>query len=214
MQKNKPVIILLGPQGSGKGTQGKRLAQKLEIPYLETGKLLRDEIASKSARGNQFAETVNSGGHLADQDISAFMKAKMEQALSSSGGFVMDGFPRSQGQAEASDAVAAPSHVILIDIPDQESIRRLSARRECPKDGRVYNMLTNPPKSDELCDDCNTKLVQRADDTPAGIQKRLDWYHKDTKPMLDRYEAQGILHRIDGTPSIDEVEKSVGEIFA
>ncbi|MBI1961299.1 MAG: nucleoside monophosphate kinase [Parcubacteria group bacterium] len=214
MEHRKPVIILLGPQGSGKGTQGKRLAQKLEIPYLESGKLLRDEIASKSELGNQFAEVINSGGHLDDDDINAFMKSKLQETLAAFGGFVLDGFPRSQGQADASDAVAMPSHVILIDIPDQESIHRLSARRECPKDGKVYNMITDPPKDDETCDDCAARLIQRVDDTPSGIQKRLDWYHNDTKPLIERYEAQGVLHRIDGTPSIDAVEQSVREIFA
>ncbi|MBI4122585.1 MAG: nucleoside monophosphate kinase [Parcubacteria group bacterium] len=214
MKPTKPVIIFLGPQGSGKGTQGKRLAEKLNINYLETGKLLRDEIASGSERGRVFGPIINAGGHLADADVSAFMKDTMEEALAKAGGFLLDGFPRSVGQADAAETVASPSHVVLIDIPDQESIRRLSARRQCPTDGRVYNLLTDPPKRDELCDDCGAKLVQRADDTPEGIQKRLDWYHGDTKPLIDRYEARGILHRVDGTPSIPEVEQAVWEIFA
>jgi adenylate kinase len=101
----------------------------------------------------------------------------------------------------------------LIDIPDKESIRRLSARRQCPKDGKIYNMITAPPKNNETCDDCLTKLVRRDDDTQEAIQKRLDWYHKDTKPLVGRYEDIGVLHRIDGMPSISEVEKSVWKIF-
>lgn len=213
MKSTKPVIILLGPQGSGKGTQGKRLAAKLGIPYLEAGKLLRDEIASGSDRGQVFEPIVNAGGHLSDEDVSAFMKDKMKEAFAQAGGFLLDGFPRSMGQADAAETVASPTHVVLIDIPDQESIRRLSARRQCPTDGRVYNLLTDPPKRDEVCDDCGTVLVQRADDTAEGIQKRLDWYHNDTKPLVDRYEARGILHRIDGTPSIAEVEQAVWRIF-
>ncbi|OJI07574.1 hypothetical protein BK004_00590 [bacterium CG10_46_32] len=214
MQETKPVIILLGPQGSGKGTQGKRLAQKLDLPYLETGQLLRDEIASGSELGNRFASIINSGWHLEDEDINAFMKDTIHQTLVQFGGFALDGFPRSIGQADASDSVALPSHVILIDIPDEESIRRLSARRQCSVDGKIYNMITNPPKQGEVCDECGAKLIQRADDTKEGIQKRLDWYHKDTKPLIERYAKQGVLHRIDGTPSIQEVEKSVDKIFS
>jgi|TARA_B100001971_G_C18238862_1_gene569322 adenylate kinase len=214
MNQVKPVIIILGPQGSGKGTQGKRLAKKLEIPYLETGQLLRDEAELDTERGKFFASIINHGGHLEDKDINAFMQDKIKQAYDSSGGCALDGYPRSEGQAEASDSVAKPTHVLLIDIPDEESIRRLSARRRCPKDGKIYNMVTAPPKNNETCDDCGEKLEQRDDDTPNAIQKRLDWYHKDTQPLIDRYEKLGVLHKIDGMPDIPEVEKLVWSVFS
>lgn len=213
MNPQKPVIIILGPQGSGKGTQGKTLAEKLAIPYLETGQLLRDEIASGSERGKFFGSIMNSGSHLEDKDVSGFMRDKLKDAQEKSGGFMVDGFPRSNGQADAFESVVKPTHVLVIDIPDQESIRRLSARWQCPQDDKIYNLITNPPKNDMVCDDCQTKLIQRVDDTPSGIQKRLDWYHKDTRPLIERYEKQGVLHRIDGMPAISEVEKAVGEIF-
>ncbi|MDP6756210.1 MAG: nucleoside monophosphate kinase, partial [Patescibacteria group bacterium] len=145
--------------------------------------------------------------------INSFMADKLKEIYKSSKGYALDGYPRSYGQAEASDSVAKPTHVLLIDIPDKESIRRLSARRQCPKDGKIYNMITAPPKNNETCDDCLTKLVRRDDDTQEAIQKRLDWYHKDTKPLVGRYEDIGVLHRIDGMPSISEVEKSVWKIF-
>jgi adenylate kinase len=213
MNSEKPVIIILGPQGSGKGTQGKMLAKKLDIPYLETGGLLREEIASESERGVSFGSIINTGGHLSDEDVNDFMKGKIKNAVDSENGAIVDGFPRSTGQADGFEQVAKPTHALLIDIPDKESIRRLSARRQCPKDGKIYNMVTNPPKNDEVCDDCKTKLEQRVDDTPEAIKKRLDWYHKDTKPLIERYKTQGILHELDGTPSIEEVEKSVWKIF-
>lgn len=212
--ENKYIIILLGPQGSGKGTQGQRLAAKLNLPYLETGQLLRDEIASGSERGVFFGSIINSGGHLADKDVSDFMAGKLKEAHAKEGGFIVDGFPRSQGQAEALEQVAKPTHVLVIAIPDAESIRRLSARRQCPKDGKIYNLITDPPAKDELCDDCQAKLIQRVDDTPSGIQKRLDWYHNDTLPLLARYQKQGILRTVDGTPDIPEVEKAVWQIFS
>lgn len=214
MAEQKPVIIILGPQGSGKGTQGQKLSEKLGLPYLEAGQMLRDEIASGSERGKFFGSIINSGGHLADKDMGDFMRDKLKDAHEQSGGFIVDGFPRSNGQADIFESVALPTHVLLIDIPDAEAIRRLSARWQCPQDDKIYNLITNPPQNDMLCDDCQTKLVQRVDDTPSGIQKRLDWYHKDTQPLMERYEKQGVLHRIDGTPSIEEVEKAVGEIFS
>ncbi|MAG29216.1 adenylate kinase [bacterium] len=213
MKAQKPVIIILGPQGSGKGTQGKKLAKKLDIPYLEAGKLLREEIASGSEKGKYFSSIIDKGGHLEDKDINAFMKDKIKESMGGSQGAVVDGFPRSHGQADGFEEVVLPTHVILIEIPDKESIRRLSARRQCPKDGKIYNMITNPPKHNETCDDCNEKLIQRVDDTQEAIQKRLKWYHKDTKPLIERYEKQDILHRIDGMPNISEVEKSVWEVF-
>tara|TARA_Y100000310_G_scaffold55919_1_gene51247 strand:+ start:125 stop:769 length:645 start_codon:yes stop_codon:yes gene_type:complete len=213
MKAQKPVIIILGPQGSGKGTQGKKLAKKLDIPYLEAGKLLRAESDLDTEQGKFIASIIHKGGHLEDKDINSFMADKLKEIYKSSKGYALDGYPRSYGQAEASDSVAKPTHVLLIDIPDKESIRRLSARRQCPKDGKIYNMITAPPKNNETCDDCSTKLVRRDDDTQEAIQKRLDWYHKDTKPLVGRYEDIGVLHRIDGMPSISEVEKSVWKIF-
>jgi len=213
MTDKKPIVIIIGPQGSGKGTQGKRLAEKLSVSYLETGQLLRDEIASGSERGVFFGSIMDSGGHLADSDVGSFMREKMQAVYRSEGGFIIDGFPRSIGQAEVLESVVVPTHVLLIDISDSESIRRLSARRRCPKDGTIYNLITAPPQEDELCDKCKTKLEQRVDDAPQAIQKRLDWYHTDTEPLIARYEKKGILHRVDGMPSIDDVEKDVASIF-
>ena len=213
MNTKKPIIILLGPQGSGKGTQGKKLAKKLDIPYLETGQLLRDEIASGSEDGKRFASFMDKGDLVPPEDAIALMSKKITQAVSDSGGAVIDGFPRSAEQAKGFPKEIEPSHVILIDLPDKESIRRLSARRNCPKDKKIYNMITAPPKNNETCDQCGEKLVQRDDDKEDAIKQRLDVYHKDTEPLVEKYEEQGILHRIDGMPDIPEVEKSIWKIF-
>lgn len=187
MQERKPVIILLGPQGSGKGTQGKRLAQKLGIPYVEAGKLLRDEISSKSPRGKYISSVIDAGTLLPDDFISEFMADKITQAVEQYQGVLADGFPRRIRQAEAFDKIAKPTHVLLIDIPDEESVSRLLLRAQ--KENRV-------------------------DDTREKILYRLRQYHSDTEPLVDRYERQGVLRRIDGTPSIDDVEKSVWEVFS
>lgn len=213
MNTQKPVIILLGPQGSGKGTQGKRLAEKLGLPYLETGALLRSEVASGSERGQYFGSIINDGGHLPDKDVSDFMVGKIREAYSKVGGVIVDGFPRSGGQADVFALAVKPTHVLLVDIPDQESVRRASARWQCPVDGKIYNVISEPPQVSGICDNDGAKLIQRSDDTPEGIQKRLDWYHKDTKPLIERYKAEGVLYRIDGMPPIESVWQSVWTVF-
>jgi adenylate kinase len=213
MDNKKYIVIILGPQGSGKGTQGKRLALKLGALYLDTGSLLRDEIASKSEDGKYISSIIDSGNLLPDEYISGFMKNKILSALKKSSGVVVDGFPRSIAQAEAFESLAKPTHVLLIEIDDNESVRRLSGRRQCPKDGTIYNMITDPPKIGEKCDKCSSSLVQRIDDTPEAIKKRLNLYHENTKPIAKRYEAIGILHKINGMFSIEEVESLVWKIF-
>lgn len=213
MSDIKLVIILLGPQGCGKGTQGKRLAAKLNLPYLEAGGLLRAEVASNSERGRYFGTIINDGGHLPDNDVSSFMADKIKEACANNGGVIVDGFPRSGGQADAFAAVVKPTHALLIDIPDEESVRRTSGRWQCPACKTIYNLSSNPPQQAGVCDVDGAKLIQRSDDTPEGIQKRLAWYHKDTQPLIDRFAKEGILHRIDGTPPIEEVWQAVQGIF-
>lgn len=214
MNDIKPVIILMGPQGCGKGTQGKRLAEKLSLPYLEAGGLLRAEVAADSEKGKYFGSIIHDGGHLPDQDVSNFMADKIREAHNEFGGVVVDGFPRSGGQADAFAAVVKPTHVLLIDISDTESIRRTSGRWQCPQCKMIYNLISNPPRESGICDADGAKLIQRSDDTPEGIKKRLDWYHKDTRPLIDRFEKEGILHRIDGMPDIEQVWQAVWKIFS
>lgn len=213
MEQKKPVIIILGPQGSGKGTQGKKLAAKLGLAYLETGQLLRDEIASGSEQGQYISSVIDKGTILPDDFTNDFMRSKITSTLVQAQGLIIDGYPRRIGQAQALDKVAPPTHAILIDIPDMESVRRLSARRQCPQDKRIYNLITAPPRQDEVCDDCGTKLVQRVDDTPAAIKYRLKQYHSDTEPIIAHYESQGVVRKIDGRPPIPEVEQAVSKIF-
>ena len=211
--ENKYVIVLLGPQGSGKGTQGKKLAEKLGIPYLETGQLLRDAIASGSEQGKYISSVIDKGNLLSSEFMNKFMGEKITASLTDKG-VVLDGFPRRIGQAEFLDRIAPPTHVVLVDISEAESVRRLSARRRCPIDGRIYNLLTAPPQNNTLCDDCQTPLEHRVDDHPEAIKERLAQYHKDTEPVIKYYEDKGVLHRLDGMPDIPEVEKEVWKIFS
>src|SRR3989338_8761858 len=167
--ENKFVIVLLGPQGSGKGTQGQKLAARLNLRYLETGQLLRDEIATDSEPGKYIASVIDNGALLPDDFINDFMANQVKQALSSQG-VIIDGYPRRLGQAEFLQKIVAPTHAVLIDITDEETVKRLSSRRRCPKDNKIYNLLTAPPKNDELCDGCGTKLEHRVDDQPEAIR--------------------------------------------
>ena len=187
MNTQQPVFILFGPQGSGKGTQGKKLAQKLSIPYLETGQLLRDEIASGTEQGKYISSVIDNGTLLPDRYISKFMSDKIASSVKNLRGIIVDGFPRRQGQADDFEKVAKPTHAILVDISDEESIKRLLLRSE--KENRI-------------------------DDTEEKIKHRLKQYHSDTEPLVARYGAQGILHRIDGMPAIGEVEKEIWKIFS
>ncbi len=184
MTSNKPVIIMLGPQGSGKGTQGKMLAKKLDIPYLETGQLMRGEMKKGGKRADFMSSIINSGGLMPDDFTNEFMNEKINEAKKT--GFAMDGYPRRIRQAEFLDTIVKITHAILIEIPDEETIKRIMLRAE--KENRI-------------------------DDTKEAIKKRLGWYHEEVEPLNKRYEKQGILHKIDGIPSIEEVEKSVWEIF-
>jgi len=214
MTNQKPIVIIIGPQGSGKGTQGKRLAEKLKVPYLETGQLLRDEIARGSDEGLLFASYMNKGDLVPAERVVALMSDKIRNAVTESGGAVIDSFPRNKEQALGFPSDVHPTHVLAIDITEDETIKRLSARRVCLNDKKIYNLISNPPKHDEQCDVCGAKLVQRDDDTPDAIRQRLSVYKQDTEPVLEQYQALGIVHRIDGMPPIDEVAKAVGEIFA
>ena len=190
------------------------LAKNLGVSYLETGQLLRDEIATGSKEGEYIASFVNNGNLVPAETAIALMAKKIKESVDATGGVVIDGFPRSLEQAKGFPKDVVSTHVLFFDILNKESIKRLSARRVCPKDKNVYNLISKPAKRDEVCDECGAKLIQREDDTPSAIQQRLDVYSKETKPLLDYYKKQGILIHIDGTPSIEEVKKAVWKIFA
>jgi len=213
MLNNKPIIFLFGPQGSGKGTQGRKLSEKLGIPYLETGGLLREKVSQGGEDAKFISSFTDQGKLVPAHYVVKIMKEKAKHAKEQSGGMVIDGFPRDMDQFEEFGDTVKATHAIAVDISEEESVRRLSARRQCPRDKNIYNLVTNPPQKDELCDECQAPLVQREDDKPEAIKERLSIYYKETEPLLKKYEEQGILYRIDGMPSIEEVEKSIWKIF-
>lgn len=203
-------ICLFGPQGSGKGTQAERLIDTYGVPHLSPGNIFRKAIADQTELGQKVKSILDAGELVPNEVTNAIMKERLEQedALD---GFVLDGYPRNENQAEALDGVTSLSHVFVIDISDDESVNRISRRRVCLECGSTYHLDFKPSKEEGVCDEDGKELVQRDDDKPEAIKKRLEIYHAETKPLLDRYEERGILFRIDGMQSIEKVWEDVQE---
>jgi adenylate kinase len=214
-------ILLLGPQGAGKGTQAERLSAVLGIPMISVGRLFRDEIDRGTGLGQAIADYVERGDRvppdITDQIISARI---MEDDTVN--GMILDGYPRTSDQIETLNKILKKAdrqltHVIVLRIPDELATWRLSGRRVCSnlKCETNFHVEANPPKIDpNRCDKCGSPLVQRSDDFPEAIKRRLELYHRDTEPVIDYFRKQGLLHEIDGSRGINEVAASVAEIFA
>jgi len=202
-------ILLLGAPGSGKGTQAEGLCARLGIPVLGSGNLLRAEIARESDLGTAAKRFVESGKLVPDELIVAMMKRRMEKPDARKG-FLLDGFPRTLNQAESLDRILDELGVRLecvleIDVDEEMVIGRMSSRRICEANGHVFNLLTHPPKRSGVCDHCGGRLVTRADDRPETIRQRLEVYRRNTEPLIRYYESRGVLRKLDGTGSVEEV---------
>lgn len=203
-------IILLGPQGSGKGTQAKFLAEKLGLFYIEMGAILRETAKENS----QLNEIVNQKGGLVPDELTlTVLKDKLEKEKPDLTNLLFDGFPRSVKQYELlkewfSQKGVKIDKVLLLEIGEQETIRRLSARRICSQCGNVYNLITNPPTNGGKCS-CGGELIQRQDDTPEAIKNRLALYNEVTTPLVDLLEKEGLLIRVDGERPIDTISQDL-----
>lgn len=212
-------IILLGPQGSGKGTQSERVRSRLNLASIATGELFRSAIKGETELGQRI-KAIYDRGELVPDDITVALVEERLDSLAGQGpqsklvGALYDGFPRTAAQAQALDDMLARrgegiTVAIAIDVPRETLIERLSGRRVCSVCGRVYNVVSDPPKVEGICDVDGGALVQRADDTPEAVAKRLDLYEVETAPLANRYAERGLLVRVDGDRSIDEVTESV-----
>jgi adenylate kinase len=211
-------LVLLGPPGAGKGTQADRLIKDFDLPYYATGNILREAIASESELGKQAKEIVERGDLVPDDLISAVIEEKLDSGEADDG-FLLDGFPRTIGQAEMLEGALAQRRreltaALLIDAPDEEVVRRLSGRRTCVKNGHVYHVEFDPPKHEGVCDQDGSRLVQRDDDKPETIRNRLAVYHDQTEPLIDWYEQRGKLRRFDGTRTPEEVNSHIRATLA
>ncbi len=210
-------IIMTGPQGSGKGTQAELLAKKMGLVHLETGEMFRETAEKNTPFGRKIAAWINKGSLVPDNLVFKLL----EQYLTKRNlerGFVLDGSPRGLTQIKWLDKYLADygsqvNKMIFLKISKHGTIKRLSGRRICPKCGRNYNLITLPPKKDELCDDCHVKLISREDDTPQAIAKRLSLYQSRTAPMISYYKKMGKVVEIDGEKPVKEVFEDIVRVL-
>jgi adenylate kinase len=211
-------LILMGPPGAGKGTQAERLVDDFDLPYYATGDILRAAINEGSALGKRAKPIVEKGELVPDELMIEVIMERIDTPEAEDG-FILDGFPRTIPQAEALDEALdrrgrALTAALLIDAPGEEVIRRLSGRRICAKNGHVYHVENDPPKKDDVCDQDGSRLIQRDDDKPQTIEKRLSVYRAQTEPLIDWYDERGILRRFDGTRSPEEVHSHIRATLA
>jgi len=202
-------LILLGPPGAGKGTQAERLEEDFHLPYIATGNMLRAQVDEGTDLGKKAQAYMDDGKLVPDELIIGMILQCVEQDDCSEG-FLLDGFPRNLEQAKSLDEAIERldrklSAALLIDVPDEVIINRITGRRVCSKEGHVYHVESNPPKHDGVCDIDGSKLIQRKDDTPEVVEKRLKVYHEETEPIVEHYDAKGVLKRFDGTRPPTEV---------
>jgi adenylate kinase len=211
-------LILFGPPGAGKGTQAERLKIDFHLPFISTGDMLRQNVKDGTDLGRE-AQTYMDAGNLVPDQLIVAMAADRLQADDARDGFILDGFPRTIEQAEAlgkqlSGVGRRVTAALLLDVPDDEVVRRISGRRVCVKAGHNYHVDNDPPKHAGICDQDGSRLVQRDDDQPEVIGNRLNVYHEQTEPLIDFYDEQGLMRRIDGTRSPAEVHDHIRAVIA
>ena len=211
-------LILLGPPGSGKGTQGERLTEDFRLPYYSTGDILRAAVREGTELGREAKEYMERGDLVPDDVIVGVIGERIGEHEAADG-FILDGFPRTVPQAEALDAKMGElgrglTAAVLIDVGDDEVVRRLSGRRTCVKNGHVFHVDFDPPKNEDVCDVCGARLEIREDDKPEVVRHRLEQYHSKTEPVISYYEGRGLLRRVDGARSPDEVSDRIRALLA
>jgi adenylate kinase len=211
-------LVLLGPPGAGKGTQAERLVEDFGLPYYSTGIILREAVAEESELGKEAKKYMDAGELVPDDLINKVIAERLDSGEADDG-FLLDGFPRTIGQAEMLEEALEKrgrrlTAALLIDAPDEEVVRRLSGRRTCVKNGHVYHVEFDPPKREGVCDQDGSRLMQRDDDKPETIKKRLEVYHEQTEPLIEWYEERGLLRRFDGTRTPEEVNSHIRATLA
>ena len=211
-------LILFGPPGAGKGTQAERLQRDFQLPFISTGEMLRANVKDETELGREAKRYMDAGDLVPDGLIVAMVAERLQED-DAQDGFILDGFPRTIEQARALDNQLSElgrrvTAALLIDVPDEEVIRRLSGRRVCVKAGHNYHVEFDPPKHADVCDQDGSRLIQRDDDKPEVIENRLRVYHDKTKPLVDYYDELGLLRRIDGTREPADVHGHIRAVIA
>lgn len=202
-------IILLGPPGAGKGTQAKLISEKFSIPHISTGDIFRKNISEKTPLGIEAKTYMDNGKLVPDEVTIGIVKDRLMED-DCKNGFLLDGFPRTVKQAEALDSFLNDNEqkidtALLIDVPKEFILERMTGRRVCSKCGASYHIKFNPSKIEGKCDVCDGALIQRKDDTEATVKERLDVYDRQTQPLIQYYKDQNILSSVKGTEEITKV---------
>ena len=201
-------IVLMGPPGAGKGTQAALLAARLGLKHISTGEILREEVQRRTALGQAAKDYMTRGELVPDDLIIEMLKGRLD------GNFLLDGFPRTTKQAEALARIALIERVLNLRLSEEETVRRLSARRVCAECGRNYNLDSNPPRVPGVCDACGGRLIQRDDDTPEVIRRRYRVYEAQTAPLREFYRRRGLLVEVEGGGAIEEVFQEALRLLA
>ena len=206
-------VVMLGPPGSGKGTQAHIISELYGVPVVTTGDMLRDAAARGTGEGLTAKKYMDRGELVPDEIVNAVVRERLSRP-DVERGFILDGFPRSKAQAEALDRILKErrlrlDHVVHVTLGDEEIVGRLSKRRSCPRCGAVYHLESKPPRRSLICDECGAQLVQRDDDRPEVIRHRLEVYREKTRPLLDRYAGMGLIREVPGDTPLEDLPRTL-----
>jgi adenylate kinase len=210
-------LIFIGPPGSGKGTQAKRLSSRFGVPHISTGDMLREAISDGTELGRQAAPIMAEGKLVSDDLMIGIIKDRLAKS-DAVAGFILDGFPRTLVQAEKLDNIVGnggePLRVLQLLVPDDAIVRRITLRRTCSSCGAIYHLENNPPAADTVCDRCGAEVIARPDDTEEAVRKRLEAFHRQTLPVATFYRSKSLLREVDGIGPVDEVFERIEKSLA
>ncbi|NIM03144.1 adenylate kinase [bacterium] len=210
-------LVLLGPPGSGKGTQAKRIAEKYGLPHVSSGDILRAGLGEEGYLDRETREIIHSGGLVPDRIAVEIVRKRLGEEDCEKG-FILDGFPRTLPQAESlngflQESDIAIDRVLYLELSEEEAVKRLSGRRSCPRCGATFHLVFNPPRTPDLCDGCGTQLSQREDDKEVTVRERMKTYEKETHPLIEYYQSRSLLAKINANRTIDEVFEELCKVL-
>lgn len=205
-------IVFIGPQGSGKGTQAAKLSVLIDVPHISTGDLFRSAVQNKTETGVK-VEAVLAKGELVSDDLTNEVLAEAFESRNLANGYILDGYPRTVAQAEYLDNLCKPNMIIVLELDDETAVQRIAGRRICSACKEMCHVKFSAPKVTGVCDTCGGQLIQRTDDTEEAVRERLNLYHNLTEPIIDYYEKQNLVKRIDGHASVQSVQQEIAKLF-